>query len=155
MLLNVVEDLHLEADREEVWRLLRDTQRLAGLLPGVESVTPLAGASGESYAAKVIEKVGPFKVSLNLELQVTETVELEMLKATLRGGDAVGMNRMSGSLQAALAPGPGGTEMHFEASVEVLGKLATLGATVIRRRTTELFAEFARRIQAQFAKVNP
>lgn len=41
--------------------------------------------------------------------------------------------------------------MRFEADIEILGKLATLGAGPIRRRTTEKFAEFARNIQAQFA----
>jgi carbon monoxide dehydrogenase subunit G len=41
--------------------------------------------------------------------------------------------------------------MNFEASIEVLGKLATLGAAPIRRRTTQLFAEFAKNIQWQFA----
>ena len=40
--------------------------------------------------------------------------------------------------------------MHFEASVEILGKLATLGAVPIRRRTTQVFAEFAKNIQGQF-----
>jgi carbon monoxide dehydrogenase subunit G len=41
--------------------------------------------------------------------------------------------------------------MQFEADIEILGKLATLGAVPIRRRATEKFAEFARNIQAQFA----
>jgi hypothetical protein len=41
--------------------------------------------------------------------------------------------------------------MQFQAEIEILGKLATLGAAPIRRRTTEKFAEFARNIQAQFA----
>jgi hypothetical protein len=41
--------------------------------------------------------------------------------------------------------------MRFEADIEILGRLATLGAAPIRRRTTEKFAEFARNIQAQFA----
>ncbi len=41
--------------------------------------------------------------------------------------------------------------MHFEASIEVLGKLATLGAVPIRRRTSQVFAEFAKNIQGQFA----
>jgi hypothetical protein len=48
--------------------------------------------------------------------------------------------------------------MKFEANIEILGKLATLGAAPIRRRTTEKFAEFARNIQAQFAldvRANP
>ena len=35
-------------------------------------------------------------------------------------------------------------QMRFEASVEVVGKLATLGAIPMKRRTTQLFAEFAR-----------
>jgi carbon monoxide dehydrogenase subunit G len=155
VLLNVSEDLRLEAAPEEVWKLLRDTQRLAGLLPGVESVTPLAAAAGEAYAAKVVERVGPFKVSMNLEIQVTEMVERELLKAAIKGGDSMGMNRLAGTLQAALTPANGGTQMRFEAAVEVLGKLATLGAPVVRRKTTDLFAEFARRIQRQFAESQP
>jgi carbon monoxide dehydrogenase subunit G len=40
--------------------------------------------------------------------------------------------------------------MEFEVAVEVLGKLATLGASVIRRKVNELFSEFGRRIRAEF-----
>ena len=42
--------------------------------------------------------------------------------------------------------------LHFEASIEILGKLATLGAVPIRRRTTQVFSEFAQNIQQEFAK---
>ena len=152
MQLNVLENLLLPAGPQEIWRLLRDTQRLAGLLPGVESVTPVANASGEAYAAKVAERVGPFKITMNLEIQMTEMVEDKLLKASVRGGDSVGLNRVTGTIQAALVPAEGGTQMRFEAAVEVLGKMAALGAPVVRRRTTDLFAEFARRIQGQFTK---
>ena len=155
MQLSITEKLDLEAPPEEVWRLLRDTARLARLLPGVESVSPLANAAGEAYEAKVAEKVGPFKVSMRLELQVTEAVEKELLKATVQGGDSLGMNRVTGTIQVRLAPTESGTQMDFQAAVEVLGKMATLGAPVVRRKTTELFSEFARRIQGQFARVKP
>jgi carbon monoxide dehydrogenase subunit G len=74
------------------------------------------------------------------------------LKVNMGGADASGLNRVTGSMLVALGPMELGTRMDFEASVEVLGKLATLGAVPIRRRTTQLFAEFARNIQAQFAK---
>ncbi len=160
MQLSVTENLQLEAAAEEVWRLLRDTSRLAGLLPGVESVTLLTNAAGEAYAAKVAERVGPFKVTMNLEIQVTGMVERELLKASVKGGDSLGMNRVTGTIQVALQPADAGalnqavTMMHFEAAIEVLGKLATLGAPVVRRKTSDMFAEFARRIQGQFAKVN-
>jgi len=64
----------------------------------------------------------------------------------------MGLNRMTGSMQVALSSAPSGTQMRFEASIEILGKLATLGAVPIRRRTTQAFAEFARNIQGQFAR---
>jgi carbon monoxide dehydrogenase subunit G len=152
MLLKVNEDLHMDAAPAEVWALLRDTARLAGLLPGVESVTRIEGAEGEAYSARASEKVGPFKITMNLEVRVTEMQDGSVLKAAIKGGDSVGLNRVTGSLQIALTPDAAGTAMRFEASIEVLGKMATLGAVPIRRRTAESFAQFAKNIQGQFAK---
>jgi carbon monoxide dehydrogenase subunit G len=146
------EDLSLDAPPSEVWKLLRDTQRFAGFLPGVESVARSKNEAAEEYTAKVSEKVGPFKVTLNLAVSITETIEPSLLKAAIKGSDSLGLNRITGLLQVALRPSPAGTEMRFEASIEVLGKLATLGAIPIRHRTTESFAAFARNIQGQFAK---
>jgi carbon monoxide dehydrogenase subunit G len=150
--MNLTEDLSLDAPPDEVWKLLRDTQRFAGFLPGVESVARSNNEAAEEYTAKVSEKVGPFKVTLNLAVSITETIEPSLLKAAIKGADSLGLNRITGSLQVALRPSPAGTEMRFEASIEVLGKLATLGAVPIRHRTTESFAAFARNIQGQFAK---
>ena len=150
MLLNIAEELPLSAPIDEVWKLLRDTARLTRLLPGVERVAPLNRDGREAYTANVSERIGPFKITMNLEVSITETVEPSLLKAAIKGADSMGLNRMTGSMQVALSPAPAGTQMHFEASIEVLGKLATLGAVPIRRRTTQVFAEFARNIQGQF-----
>ncbi|MGH9678613.1 MAG: CoxG family protein, partial [Candidatus Acidiferrales bacterium] len=151
MLLKVAEDLTLNAPVDEVWRLLRDTPRLTGLLPGVESVAPMQEDGKESYAARVTDRIGPFKITMNMEVRVTETLEPSLLKAALKGADSTGLNRMIGSLQVALSSAQTGTQMRFEASIEVLGKLATLGAVPIRRRTTQVFVEFAKNIQREFA----
>ena len=153
MLIQLNETLTLAAAPPEVWRLLRDTRRLASLLPGVESIEPLAvPEGGEAYAAKVTEKVGPFRLTLKLEIRVTGLEEPSRMKAELKGSDGGGSNRMTGSLEAILGPGEaGGTRLQFGAAVEVLGKLASLGAVPIRRRSAELFAEFAGRIERQFA----
>jgi carbon monoxide dehydrogenase subunit G len=152
MLLKLAEELALDAPIEEVWKLLRDTPRLTGLLPGVENVAQVNEESVEAYAASVSEKIGPFKITMNLEVRVTEAIEPSMLKAAIKGADSMGLNRITGSLQVALSPASSGTQMHFEASIEILGKLATLGAVPIRRRTTQAFAEFAQNIQGQFKK---
>jgi carbon monoxide dehydrogenase subunit G len=152
MLLKLTEELPLNASIDEVWKLLRDTPRLTGLLPGVEKVTPLNEAGGEAYAAIVSENIGLFKITLNMEVRVTETIEPSLLIAAIKGADSKGLNRITGCMQVALSPGASGTQMHFRASIEILGKLATLGAVPIRRRTTQAFADFARNIQAQFGK---
>jgi carbon monoxide dehydrogenase subunit G len=152
MLLKLTEELRLNASIDEVWRLLRDTPRLTGLLPGVENVTRLNGEGAEAYAAMVTEKIGPFKITMRLEVRVTETMEPSLLKAAIKGADSIGLNRITGSMQVALSSASSGTQMHFEASIEILGKLATLGAAPIRHRTMQAFADFAQNIQAQFAK---
>jgi len=152
MRLNLAEELLVDASPDDVWRLLRDTPRLTGLLPGVESVALLDGDRVEAYGAKVSEKIGPFKIMVNLEVRVTETCEPSLLKASLKGADSASLTRVTGNIQVTLRPALSATKMHFEASIEVLGKLTTLGAIPIRRRTTQLFAEFARSVQEQFAK---
>ena len=151
MLLKVSEELNLDASPEDVWRLLRDTPRLAALLPGVESVTSLHEPGVEAYQAKASDKIGPFKVALNMEIRVAEAREPLFLKASIKGADSIGLNRLTGSLEITLSPNSSAAQMRFEANIEILGKLATLGAIQIRRRATEKFAEFARNIQAQFA----
>jgi carbon monoxide dehydrogenase subunit G len=150
MLLKLAEEFPLSATVDEVWKLLRDTPRLTGLLPGVEYVAPLNEEGKEAYSAKVSERIGPFKIAMNLDVRITEAIEPSLLRATLKGADSIGLNRMTGTMQVALTPASCGTQMHFEASIEVLGKLATLGAVPIRRRTTQVFAEFATNIQGQF-----
>ena len=152
MLLKLTEELTLNASIDEVWNLLRDTPRLTALLPGVESVAASDKDGVEAYAAKVTEEISPFKITMNLELRVTEAVEPSLLRAAIKGTDSMGLNRITGAMQVALSPASSGTQMHFEASIEILGKLATLGATPIRRRTTQAFAEFAQNIQGQFEK---
>jgi len=152
MLLKLTEELPLDASIEEVWNLLRDTPRLARLLPGVDNVAPLNEEGVEAYAASLSEKIGPFKITMNLEVRVTEAIAPIQLKAAIKGADSMALNRITGSMQVSLRPASPGTQMQFEASIEILGKLATLGAVPIRRRTTQAFAEFAQNIRAQFAK---
>jgi carbon monoxide dehydrogenase subunit G len=151
MLLKVAEELRLDARVDEVWRLLRDTPRLTSLLPGVESVALLNEVEKEAYTARVSEKIGPFKITMNLDVSIIETIEFSLLKAAVKGIDSMRLNRITGSLQVSLSPAFPGTQMNFEASIEILGNLATLGAVPIRRRTTQVFAVFAKNIQGQFA----
>ena len=130
--------------------LLRDTTRLAALVPGVQSVELVENAESEAYTAVVSEKVGPFKVSLQLEIEMTEIVGRTRLKASVKGRDTTKLSRVTGLIDVAVAVEEGQTVTRLQVDVEVLGKLATLGATVIRRRMKDLFGQFSTRFQAEF-----
>ena len=163
MLVNFSQTVTLVATQQDAWNLLRDTKRLAGLIPGVESIVPVAVDGGEDpaekHVARVVERVGPFRLTLDLEVRIVQAVEPTRLQAELSGADLHGQNRLSGTLHAELKEAlPSGTLLSMGSSVEVTGKLAALGAAPIRRRANELFAQFAERLQAQFSpagKSNP
>jgi carbon monoxide dehydrogenase subunit G len=153
VLLNVTENLEIGAPQAEVWKLLNDTARLAALVPGVEEAVRIERAEPEAYRVRVTEKVGPFKVTMKLEVTVTRRVEPSIVGATVKGGDAMGMGRATGSIDVSLAPLESGTALTLTVNVEILGKLTTLGAPVVRRRVTELFGEFGRRVVAEYQAV--
>lgn len=153
MLLGVAENLGISASVEEVWRLLNDTPRLAALVPGVQEAVRANDPEKEIYVVRVTEKVGPFKVNMKLDVTVTGREEVTSIQASVKGGDTMGMARATGTIRVDLTPREAGTGMTFGANVEVLGKLATLGAPVVRRRVTELFAEFGRNVVAEFQAV--
>src|SRR5881628_1932349 len=148
MLVNLNETLTLATTQQDAWNLLRDTKRLAALIPGVESV---ASVDVEKHLAKVVERVGPFRLSLNLEVKIVQAVEPSLLQAELSGVDSFGQNRLSGTVSAELKKASSAeTLLSMDSRVEVTGKLAKLGSAPIRRRANELFAQFAERLQGQF-----
>src|SRR5207249_10149709 len=85
MLVNFSETLTLAATQQDAWNLLRDMKRLAALIPGVESMLPV---DNEKYVATVVERVGPFRLSLNLEIKFVQAIEPSLLKAELSGKDS-------------------------------------------------------------------
>src|SRR5260370_6206806 len=109
MLLKLTEELPLDASIEEVWNLLRDTPRLTRLLPGVENVAPLNEEGVEAYAANVSEKIGPFKITMNLEVRVTEAIEPTHLTAAIKSADSMALNRSTGCIPLSLRPASPGT----------------------------------------------
>jgi carbon monoxide dehydrogenase subunit G len=157
MLVNLNETLTLAAPQQEAWLLLRDTKRVATLLPGVEDIVSENGASDESagtrtekHVANVAEKVGPFSLNLKLAVTILRAVAPSLIEAELKGADARSQNRVSGTLRAELKRiDASETVLRVDASVEVLGKLASLGAPAIKKRAGELFTQFTKRLQVE------
>jgi carbon monoxide dehydrogenase subunit G len=138
----------ISAPRAVVWDFLWDISRLAACIPGcraVEVVEPYA-----QYTATVQEKVGPFRVSVPLTIDILTQQRPERLRAMARGRDSVVQSHVKVELDLALTEAdPQHTVFQVQADVAVLGKLGTLGHSVIVRKGEEIFDQFATALQAE------
>jgi carbon monoxide dehydrogenase subunit G len=147
MLLDFSKETDVPAPPEVAWALIRDLPRLSGCVPGVSDLRELEPTG--RYAATVSDKLGPFALQVPVEIELRQVEEGRRLAAGLSGNDRRGQARVKGELEANLEPLGGGTRLRLGMHIEVLGRLAALGATPMRRRADQIFAEFVRRLEAE------
>jgi len=145
--LKVEREVRIEAPRQAVWDFLWDVPRLAACIPGAKEVRTVE--EGKRYAAVVGEKVGPFKVQFPLEIEVLEVQAPARLRARAGGRDAAVDGLVKVDLAVGLTAVEGGTTLKLAADISVLGKLGTLGHSVIVRKGTDIVDRFAAAVRAQ------
>jgi carbon monoxide dehydrogenase subunit G len=76
-----------------------------------------------------------------------ESRELSYIKAQASGSDSKIGSRMKVELEVTLAGDGDQTKLGLAANVDVLGKLATLGHSMIKRKADQVMDEFARNLK--------
>ena len=146
--MRVEKQIVVGANAEQVWQFLWQVERVAGCIPGcgdLEIVEPQ-----KSYRAVVTQKVGPFRVSFPMAIAVTELEAPRRVKVEASGRDSKMGSSLKGGLDLQLAErGEGQTEINVVADVTVLGKLGTLGQSVIIRKANENLDQMAACIKQQ------
>ncbi len=137
----------VKASREAVWKFLWDVPRVAACLPGCRGAQVVE--EGKRYTASVGERVGPFKVEFPLSIEVLESRPPEYLKARAGGKDAKVDGLVKVELELQLVEAGDGTEMRLSTDVAILGKLGTLGHSVVVRKGDEVVTKFAEALRAQ------
>lgn len=145
--MKVEREITIRAPRETVWAFLWDVPRLAACIPGAKDVRTVE--EGKRYAAVVAEKVGPFRVQFPLEIEVLEVQAPARLRARAGGRDASVDGLVKVDLDVSLRETEGGTALGLHADIAVLGKLGTLGHSVIVRKGTDVVERFAAAVKAQ------
>jgi carbon monoxide dehydrogenase subunit G len=145
--MRVEREIRVAAPPDHVWSFLWDVPRLAACVPGASDVRTVE--AGKRYAAVVAEKVGPFKVRVPLDIEVLEVQPPERLRARAGGRDTAVDGLVKIELDVTLAPEAGGTALRLAADVAVLGKLGTLGHSVIARKSGEIVDRFAGALRAR------
>ena len=145
--MKVEREVTIAAPREAVWNFLWDVPRLAACIPGAKDVQTLE--ERRRYTAVVTDKVGPFKVQFPLTIEVVDVQAPERLRARANGRDAAVDGLVKVDLDVAVTPAETGTALKVAADISVLGKLGTLGHSVIVRKGTDIVDRFTAAVRAQ------
>jgi carbon monoxide dehydrogenase subunit G len=147
VLLDIAKNVTLKAPAEAVWAFVRDPARVAGCLPNLQDFVP-AGQPNR-YTTTLVERLGPFQVRIALTIDVAEDDASRRIVAAVSGDDRGGQARVRGEVRATVQPVGDGARLDVESAVEVLGRMASLGAVPMRRRGDQIFDAFVKTIAAR------
>jgi carbon monoxide dehydrogenase subunit G len=134
----------LNADRAAVWAALNDPEVLKVCIPGCEELT---GSPEDGFEAVVKQKVGPVKATFKGGVTLSDVVPETSYTISGEGkGGVAGFAK--GNAQVALSDAEGGgTELHYDVTAKVGGKLAQLGSRLIDSFAKKMADEFFERFQ--------
>ncbi len=135
----------IAAPREKVWEFLWDVDRFIACVPGCKEAKTLEDE--KIYTATMVEKVGPFRVEFPMRIEIEQSEPLSHIKARASGSDSKIGSLMKIELEVNLKEEGSGTLLSFVATVDILGKMATLGHSMIKRKADQVMAEFVREIK--------
>jgi carbon monoxide dehydrogenase subunit G len=139
----------LRAPAAVVWDCLLDPRTLAACIPGAEEVTQL---DDRTFSAAIQASVGPISGQFAFRAQLVDCRPPSQLTARVEGVDSVTRSTVHSDTVLTLEPqGPDETALHYQATVQIHGRLAILGEMVLRTTAALLLAECARRLQEQVA----
>jgi carbon monoxide dehydrogenase subunit G len=147
VLLEVARVSEVGAEPPIAWSFIRDVARLSACIPNVSELELIEADC--RYSAVVSDQLGPFKLSVPVQIELATIEALHRIEATVTGNDRRGQARIKGMLGAHIEPLDSGSRIALSMRMEILGKLATLGAAPMRRRADEIFSRFAECVQKE------
>jgi carbon monoxide dehydrogenase subunit G len=132
--------LSVGSSPEEVWAVVTDVERVAGwvtVLGAVEELTPLS-----AYRATLTDRLGPFRLSADLQVDVVEAVTNQAIRFIADGEDRQVSSRIQIDARLSLSAQGDRTSVKVEGHYEVTGRVATLGASMIKAKGDKILDEF-------------
>ena len=144
-------DATLGASPEQLWKVLSDYRVVVACVPGCQTAEELAPLA--RYRALMKQQLGPFRLSVPLDLEFTSNQEGRSISVKATGRDPMTGTSVSAHASIGLAAGEGdSTRLTVNVTLNIGGRLATLGHSVVRQRASSNFEEFSRRLRAVLEK---
>ncbi len=132
--------LHVAVPPPIAWEKLTDPHLVAswvGLVDNVEEVEHLG-----RYSAVLTDRLGPFRLSADLSIAVTDVEEPSRITFNADGEDRQVASRIQVEAAMTITPKGAGSTIEVEGRYEVTGRVATLGASMIRTKGNKVLDEF-------------
>ncbi|MFQ5684645.1 MAG: CoxG family protein [Candidatus Binatia bacterium] len=140
-------EIEILNSKEKVWQFLWDIDRFITCVPGCREAAVVE--AGKRYTAKMVEKVGPFRLEIPMQIEVLQSEEMSTIKAQATGSDNRIGSRIKVELEVHLKGDGANSVLSLVASVDILGKLAALGHSIIKRKAGQVMEEFAQAVKAR------
>jgi carbon monoxide dehydrogenase subunit G len=134
------------APRDVVWRVLNDPAQMAQTMPNVESFDVEDDRHWRANVAVPLG-LGSLKMSINFDKTEERAPDFARLKAKGTGVGAL----LSMDTQFELAEADGGTDMRWQADVQIAGPVGAMGQRVIQpivnQQVKQVLAALERQVQ--------
>jgi carbon monoxide dehydrogenase subunit G len=134
-------DLTVGSDPSKCWAVLTDVPRLVSWVSIVQDAQEVSRL--ERYTAVLMDRLGPFKLRADLDITLDGVRENAQVHVKAAGEDRQVSSRIGIDATLRLTEaGDGGTTIAVTGSYEVVGRVATLGAGMIRQKAAKILDEF-------------
>jgi len=141
------QEVVIDAPRQKVWDFIWNVEEFASCVPGV---TQVERVDEERFRVRVEQKIGFLKATFHLNIEIQEKRAPEYIRTSGEGADsqiAASLKQRNEVTLEALSESQ--TKMSIRSSVDIFGKLGSLGFSVIKNQANKIFAEFAQRVKAR------
>ncbi len=147
--MKIADSLEVEFPIQRVWDLLQDPRRFMGAMPGVQSIEI---RDETTFDLQVAQRVGPFRVQFQVTMNQVEVTPPTRLVATGQGKESAGTLLRIPSAVLELEPlGEERTRLSYEIEFSLLGKLGTLGYSMIEHKASEMSKTFADNLRKELS----
>lgn len=141
--------IRVQAGSGEVWRVITNVPLVASWVTVVDDVHEHEALV--RYDAVLADRVGPFKLSADLDVEVKRVDAPYAIEVAADGEDRQVASRIQIGATVALDADESGTAIHVSGQYEVTGRVATLGASMIKSKGEKILDEFFGALGGHFA----
>ena len=145
--MNFQGSIAIKAPREKVWALLLDIDRFSACVPGVEDVAQI---DERTFDGVIQATVGPMSGKFTFRAQIVASTPPSEMTTELNGTDSVTKSKVRSTTSMSLVEVQAQqTDLRYDSTVDIQGRLAILGDMVMRATATLILEEFGNRVRRE------